>query len=511
MRSATQRIDDSIFLVAGFLFLLLFTSRAAYSWGEASRLATVEALVERGTPSLDGGSLPGHGDKLVSSRGMVSHKPPGMQLLMAPFYWLLTGLGFNLADRPGVVYTVLTLLFCGGSWLFCGYALHRRQRQQGMDRWISVLLTGSLLFASLMLPYALALNAHLPAGAFILVGLLLLAGQPERYDLAIAGLLFGVAFSFDHAAMFFIAPALGFRLLHTRSGFLPILAGLAPGVVVSMWWYYSLGGTPFPLVFQQERFNYEYSPWLLMSLTGDKLAGSPLRSLFDLTFGESGLFSNHPILILPLAGLVHQWRRRGEWIAGAAFTGAVLTILWYAWKSRNQGGDCFGVRWFAILVPSLGIGLPSVAEWIESKRMAVAFGLLLVPSLAFAVVGADQPWMKLHLSQVDVLQPRTGFAEHLGAELRRRDKPPPDFTVREFRRFYRDNLQRLLRVTRKQAEAGRGVMAFEAALPKTEAMLEKTRRDPILWEVHAELLEGAGRYVDAAEARKEAEALRSPR
>ena len=110
MKRPALRLDDPILLVAGFLFLLLCTARAPFSWGEASRLATVEALVERGTPVLDGGSFPGQADKLVTTRGMVSHKPPGMQIALTPAYFLLVRMGFTVGDSPRLVYRVLTLI-----------------------------------------------------------------------------------------------------------------------------------------------------------------------------------------------------------------------------------------------------------------------------------------------------------------------------------------------------------------------------------------------------------------
>ena len=64
---------------------------------------------------------------------------------------------------------------------------------------------------------------------------------------------------------------------------------------------------------------------------------------------------------------------------------------------------------------------------------------------------------------------------------------------------------------------GRGPLAAVLFWPgrglalRWSAVLRKTEREPVLWDVHAELLEGAGRITEAADARAKAEEIRSGR
>lgn len=467
-----RRIDDSLLLIVGFVFLLLFTRPWAVSWSEASRLATVEALADRGTAVLDGGSMPGHGDRVLTEHGFVSHQPPGAALLLVPPYMALRLAGLHLATNPEAVARILSIVLCGMSWLLTGWLLHRRHRANGLEiRW-SALAVGGLLFGSLALPYALALNGHLPAGTLLLFAFLLLVGEPQRGDFLLAGLFMGAAFSFDHASIFLIAPALLSRFLTRSEGALPTLLALLPGILIPLFWYQSFGGSYLPLSLRTDLFDYPWSPFLLMRATGGIQFDGMFAYLGALLFGEHGLLSNHPILLFPLAGLVVE-ARAGGWAERVVLLGTVGIVLFYALTSRNLGGQCFGIRWFALFLPALGFGLLKTAVWIRnSVGLRALFLVLLLPSLLFAGIGAMQPWAKLYLRDPVAAHPGASFPEHMALEIERRNSAKPSFSRTEFQAFYRSNIARFLEQTRRRAAAARTPAARRLILDEAAATLD---------------------------------------
>jgi hypothetical protein len=137
-----------------------------------------------------------------------------------------------------------------------------------------------------------------------------------------------------------------------------------------------------------------------MNLTGSGdtgPAGSAAAYAFGALFGESGLFSQGPVLALMLVlGLV-SWRRApgARAVLLALFVGSLGIVLFYLTSSRNFGGSSYGMRWFAVFAPALCL-LPAPALAAGARLGRGLFPLLLLWSVLFASLGAVQPWSKFH-------------------------------------------------------------------------------------------------------------------
>jgi hypothetical protein len=396
------------------LTVLLFTKSEPISWSDASRMGTIQAIVEHGTLALDETDYLYQGDRVriggpLSEGGhFYSHQPPMLAILGAAPYGLLHGVGRSI-DDPGT-YRFITTIVVGLPLLLGLFCLGRLMRMAGAGAREVTWLLAAAAFGTLALPYALVLNQHGAAAGLVMAGLLQV--QQRRYGWG--GALLGLATAVDLTALFFgLSLLLPIGRSGTMSGLLRYGVGALPALAMHLGVNYEIVGDFKPLGLHLEAFEYARSPFLLMKLTGDVGSSNALSRngyVFGALFGASGLFSHHPVLLLALvAGLwtaFESLRPAGEsdrHSAGLApsldhaiLLGSAGICLYYLTQSRNFGGSSFGMRWFCVFAPSLVLLL---AIWVGARarrRLPVAlFAPALVWSVAAAGLGALQPWMKI--------------------------------------------------------------------------------------------------------------------
>lgn len=402
-----QRVVLALFA----LVLLLFTKDEPGSWADGSRLGTIQALVEHGTLQLDETDYLWQGDKIQVDGHFYSHQPPMLAVLGAVPYAALHLAGRAIDDAH--TYRVLTWVLVGLPLLLGLRALGLLLRRAGCgDLWSTAILLLAC-FGTLVLPYALVLNQHGTAAGLVLLALGAIAARRPMT----AGVLLSLAGTIDMTALFAAFACLlpvwrlggAQALARTVLGALPPLA-LHAGINLAV------VGDLVPFALHLEAFRYPLSPFLLMSLTGageEDPAGTQALYLWRASFGQSGLFSHHPVLLLALAaGVALAFRRRagvarhdasapglppGMLAAVALFSAGIAG--YYLTQSRNLGGSAFGVRWFTVFSPALAL-FP--AAWIGSRppgwrASPGLFGLVAAAglwSIAASALGAVQPWTK---------------------------------------------------------------------------------------------------------------------
>jgi hypothetical protein len=430
------------------LAMVLGTRTRPGSWADASRLATIESLVERGTLAIDGSSYFWQGDKVHFPPHYYSHQPPLLALLGALPYAALHAAGATIAElEPAVsadglatlaqpwwngpwAYRVLNWCLVGAPVWFGLWALQRLLLAAGSGPRSAALLTAAAYFATPLWPWSLVLNQHGPAAGLGLLALLAL----QRRRAATAGTLLALAATIDLSAVFPAAAGLwpvarggGARaVLRYALGALPVLC--LHGAV-----NLAVAGDLVPFGMHAEAFRYPMSPFLLMSLTGvtQELFGLERAVyVFGATFGASGLFSHHPLLLLCAgAGLALPFLRRRDGppelapgLLTAVALGSVGVLLYYLFQSNNYGGSAFGMRWFAVFAPSWLLFAGVAAVRSPALRRPLPRGLFFAAtalSVAGSALGAVNPWAKFHYRWQD--SPAGRVAE--------RDTPRP--TLRE--------------------------------------------------------------------------------
>ncbi|MBK9385176.1 MAG: hypothetical protein IPN34_10220 [Planctomycetes bacterium] len=366
------------------------------SWSDASRLATVESLLHRGTFRIDESPWVAVGDRILLPDGFRSHQPPFFSVLAVPISFCIEALGWQLApESVAAHYLGLVALLVALPFALFVRALDRElASSRSPHRWVAP----ALLCASFATPYALVLNHHLPAATCAGIGLLALRRGEAAWRV---GLWLGVAAALDLPAIgfalaaFALAPESGSRLRWT----LGCAAGAAPALAAAGLLQLLSTGELAPGGLRSDAFAWPNSSFLFEPLTGQLPARSAAATWIYVLRGtvwNYGLFAYHPWLLLAAGGTLWSARGRGSTRASAraALAGGLAVLLLYGLFSENQGGSCFGVRWLVLLVPALALHTDRCPLLFRGRAARLALALLLLWSAFFAAVGAVAPFSR---------------------------------------------------------------------------------------------------------------------
>ena len=280
--------------------------------------------------------------------------------------------------------------------------------------------------------------------------------------LLLAGFCLALATTVDLTAVFF---AVGSCIPLLRHGgrwrplaIVPYALGALPVLALHFGVTYAIGGSLEPLGLRLDAFEYPLSPFIFMSLTGGSEAspdGAALAYAVGALFGQSGLFSHHPVLLWALAlGSValfgrsaSEATRSGRPLALGVLLAGLGITAYYLTSSRNFGGSSFGMRWFTVFSPALLFPAALALAGRPRPRLGLLAPLLLW-SVAAAGLGAVQPWAKFHYRYEDSPfgrtarpgEPAPSRAEHLADEWRRIRTIEEVFT----RKAFDDKYQQLM-------------------------------------------------------------------
>jgi len=421
----------SLLLAACFAIVFaLFTQQRVQGFNDGSRLLAVHSLVQHGHLHLPESSWAcelidrdGHMQyrliDMVSYNGkFYSCKPPVLTLALAGPAWVMKQVSGSFDIKQGRHVFLLTWLAIGCTSALCVWAFRRR-----VGRWLPPLeadaITVATLGGTLFLSYSGTINHHtIPAGAIL--GAFLALGMADPDDVvtpakaALAGCLLALALTVDCGVGFCFTMGFGmYALLRLRPR--RLLAWMALGALPLLLLHsivqYDLFDTVLPVQMKWDKyFMYPNSYWL--TPLGEDAYGVPRSYYWLLTlFGNRGLFLLSPILLVGAGALAHDivrpgsapetpWKRlRGAQAHRAHAALAVLlalTLLVFYWGFRaatNFGGGCFGLRYYLGCTPVLALyAARGWSLWKGSKRFRMAFAVLAVISLLYAVIGHQYPW-----------------------------------------------------------------------------------------------------------------------
>ncbi len=373
----------SIGVVAGSLLVAIITVRPyASSWNDASRLATVEMLVDRGTLVIDDSIFvipniepspyeadddicrsAGTGDKLLINGHYYSDKSPVPAFGMAPIYqiWRWAG-GPTAAERPDLFCWLINFTGAGLPYVFAVWCMFAIGRRLGLGLKWTLLFTAFFAIGTVALPYAQQVNNHilLLAVAAWLFLVLIKCNQDgwTVWRMFGVGALLGIGYTIDLAAGPMLCVTIGCMLLLERASrgrfALVVLAGL-PWFLFHHVVNYQTGGTFGPANAVPEYLAWPGSAFDASNMTGGLKHGSLDKVAIyalDMLFGRKGILSHNLALFLPLVMLpwliTKRYPERRIFLGGLAW--AAGTWLLYAATSTNQSGACCSVRWLVPLV-----------------------------------------------------------------------------------------------------------------------------------------------------------------
>jgi hypothetical protein len=417
--------------------------RPFLSGNDRSRWLAIRAVVELGQFSID----PLLDRHVWNTIDMVQHpgpdgqpalyssKPPLTYLLPAMPYWaVVRTTGMTLGTHPYVVGRALLLLLNVVPLIVMLAALAAIAEELGQTDWGRLFMMACAAFGTLLTPFAVTLNNHLPAAVAASLTLLALvkiglSGHAHRGWFALAGLAAALTAAHELPALALLAGVAAWLALRDFRQFLLGFAPPALAIVVAFFaanyvahdslrppymhrsatdpsdnWYayrYTLAG--------QERDSYWLNPQGI-----DR--GEPSKAAYALhcLVGHHGIFSLTPIWLLTVAGLLLAARDPRPLVRKLAAAVAALSLLCLVFyiglrpqSDRNYGGMTSGLRWMFWFAPLwLATMLPAVDAIARRRsRWLMALALTL---LAFSAMSASyptwnpwvQPWIYRWLEQV---------------------------------------------------------------------------------------------------------------
>jgi hypothetical protein len=404
-----------LIFIAALLGSALFIHSRAYSSNDASRLASIESLVHRGTWIIDESPF-ATVDKIKLGDHFYSDKPPILSLAGAGVYallhnvfgltlqpwgctpertptWCLAVLESGEADWASFTLTLLLIVLPAALILVL---IYRLARQRGFGNPASISLALVMWAGTAMLPFSTVFNNHVPAAAatVLAVYLLLTTDRPSRTRLILVGFSAMLAAAIDLSAAIFAIALGGYVFARYRSQTWWFAAGALAPLAITIAVDYQIVGSPVLPYMMPQGYAYSGSE-LNATLAGTRRAGDVPRYAFDLFVGERGVLVFFPIMLWYLYSALHAARSAEinvRWLARLLLIASALYALYFVLSTDNFGGYAYSPRW--LLNPVLVLALFSVTEpaLYRPRWKSLVFGALAVLSIASGFFGALNPW-----------------------------------------------------------------------------------------------------------------------
>lgn len=427
-----SRIVGTILAILFFLFCLAFVKTNPDSWNDIARIATIESLAERGSWAIDESAWVDHtADKVFLDGKFYSDKMPVLSFIGAGVYAILrAAFGASLAPNcHACAYAPLTLIMVAlpaalTLWLFFDFAA-----RMNAPLWAATVGTIALGAGTMMLPYALVFNHHVPAACALFASFYrlslravfakprtpspselgiasshpstslrtLLAMTDERVWLFAAGFLAALAIAFDISAGILAASVAGIAIVRWRREFVWFALGATVPMIATALLDYQIAQTIIPPYMITNGYNYPGSEFPA-TFAGNGTPDDYAAYAFRMFLGGKGLFAFNPLLLFAFAGAAvttinakHRLRVEAFFIV----VGFVALCIYLATNTGNYGGTAYGERWFIPAIPLLFSFIFFAPPLSATTGKSFAWGLF-VPVLALSVFsslqGAQAPW-----------------------------------------------------------------------------------------------------------------------
>jgi hypothetical protein len=385
-------------------WVLVCTQQDHMSVNPASRYATMEALVEHGTFTIDDTHLVSRTvDKVKWEGRFYSSKPPLLPTLLTPIYAgvrAVTGEGFREAMYPTA--RVMRVFVAFAPWaiamvLWAALVFRLTPREDERALLIIAMVAGGLptAYGSHLDNHSFAFGA-LVAAAVAAAPVVQASKTLTASRAALAGLAAGAAVTFDLGA----APLSGLMVVWVawtqRSRprvAVSLLAAAAVPLACQVAISYAMTGDPRPFYLLGASYDYPGSYWNNRA-EFDALSEPKWRYALHSLIGHHGLFSVTPWLVLALPWFFRREETpAAEALRRVAIAATLFIVAYYVRKTTNYGGRCVGMRWYMVLHPVLAIAAArTISRYGMAARRPVLLGVLIALSAVSALPGAINPW-----------------------------------------------------------------------------------------------------------------------
>jgi hypothetical protein len=449
---------------------ILHRSHLIYSPNDSSRWNTIYYLVQHGTyeylpvtvkdvpwaiqdekPSKITKPLLWTIDMIMVDGKLYSSKPPLLPTVLAGLTWVtqkVTGQTFH--ENPWFIERTILIVAQVIPFAVMLVLLRRHLFRASESPFVRQFAMGVACFGTLLTPWVVTLNNHVIAAATGMIALdaairIWFEGRREWYWFTMAG--FFAAFTACIELPAGVLAVILFAALLVKDYKHTLIAGLIPALLptaVALYTNHVVTGQLMPAYesIDEPGGFYDYPDSYWKKRTGvDALEEPKPVYLAHMLIGHDGFFSLSPILLVPLAGMIVELRRRGDraalagmvlampaiivavdlspkvltppillaalaamamelrrngnraGLAAMVLTMTAILVGVYGRTTNNYGGGCHGFRWLFWVIPMWLLFLPAGIEWIRrtvAGRYAL-YGLLAISvfSVGFAL---DNPW-----------------------------------------------------------------------------------------------------------------------
>lgn len=387
------------FIICNFL-----VQKQASSWNDSSRLAAIESLVERGTWTIDDSSwVDFTQDKILIADKFYSDKMPLFAVIGAGVYEILHIVGGSVRMDCAQVaqfcaYPPLTLIMVALPaavliYLFFDYATRLK-----IPLGLALIGTTALALGTMILPFALVLNHHVPAAASVFASFYVLTCRRDGPSALFAsGLLAALAPSFDVLSGVVAATLFGIAAVRYRArAYLFVLGAMVPLAATALS-DLQIAHTILPPYTVTEAYNFPGSAFPA-AVGGNGTPDDYAAYAFRMFLGGKGLFAYNPLLIFAFIGALAVGLNRSSPLRTEAIVTAIgfaFLCVYLATQTGNYGGTAYGERWFVVAIPILFSFIFFVPP-LNAPTWKNPWYFLFVPLLAFSIVssfqGAQAPW-----------------------------------------------------------------------------------------------------------------------
>jgi hypothetical protein len=403
-----------------------------------SRFATVQALVEQNTFSIDNTYFMGDGntylndnkfhvmwlnqdefingtnDKVFIQGKYYSDKPPVLSLMAASVYKILYLFSISFEKNTSLVVFILTFCFSALPSAITLFLFNKMLLKNKIKETHSLILTLILGLSTLVFTYSITFNNHIFAGFLIFTSYYLITkfnDNNKNIYLFLIGFLLSLSAVIDIIAgtifLGFFGLYILFKLKKKNKIIFFIIAVLIPlifHIIVNV----PITGDILPGSAHPEYWNYPSSQFDKNKLTGiafNQNLSFLISYFFNMIIGSRGLFSYNSILIFSFIGLIVAIKSKtSRYEALSIFCSISLIILYYSFFSNGYGGSSYGIRWFIPFYYILFFQVIHIYKKLSSKKiLRLLFISSIMLSLLVTLVGVYQPWSNVWRTNIPFL------------------------------------------------------------------------------------------------------------
>jgi hypothetical protein len=407
MRSFSKRILAFVFVA------LLLVMPKVRGWNDASRMATVQSLVEKQTFVIDKSVFVNTNDKVYINEHYYSDKPTIPSIMGAIIYLPLFHLGIKLDYGWNFAYYLITLFTVKVFWLMGLSAFYSALEFCNIKDRNRLWLTFALGIASLHFTWSSTFNNHSLAASQLIIGFYLLLKSRQsvsvKRNLFYAGFFISLAGTVDAPTAAFYVGFLFYILINsnlrrqTLFYLIPLMLTVLPALSVN----YYISGSVIPVQINRNAFEYPGSPWV----SSDGLSGVKAnQGIFFLVYsfssllGPKGFLLYNPLLFIALPYLIREIRKGQPFRQEALVISLVslIFVFYYFLFTDSYGGWSYSIRWFVPLLPLLFFFIHPFFENFNLKRRRIFTTLFSIATI-ISCIGIINPWSNGSLSEIPLV------------------------------------------------------------------------------------------------------------